>query len=478
MQISGLTSTTLMVDSSIGNFLSNFFPKILQKTNFIFLNQLFLNNLINSLDIPTPQTLNTCSIIPKNKPVKKELNTNSKNPIKLFVSGVHPKMTNTELDMIFNMATQDCKITEFKLESVKCFKGYGFIEISEMTTKDARIMCKKIKLINSEGRQLNIKLAVERSKANKLIVKNKKKKVLISNQTSTLTQTEFQRYFKKFGKIDNCYIAFDIKTGAQKTFGFVMFKNIFDAENVIAIKNHCIIGDVCCIASDNLSKDEYKEMKTAKIALEKVQNTKNFKERKESCSTNADSNCSNTGYINNNNPILSKLNQETMDDSIKNVSKIIETNQAIAKEFKAVQQANREMLEMSHQIAQYDWCYDYGCCCEYQMNYDWPNQQQMGYGGSGPDYMSTDFSSYGYLKYDYSCGYMDQYYNRYDFQQGERRNQRFQSEVIEPKRHFYSSNSAYDNNYHRNQISADFDDSFYYSSDTSPKYTGYYNPMY
>jgi RNA recognition motif-containing protein len=58
--------------------------------------------------------------------------------------------------------------------------------------------------------------------------------VLIRNLARSVTQQELEELFKPFGKIKNCTLVLDSKSGKSKGFGFVEMENGRDA--VMAIK--------------------------------------------------------------------------------------------------------------------------------------------------------------------------------------------------------------------------------------------------
>lgn len=61
--------------------------------------------------------------------------------------------------------------------------------------------------------------------------------VLIRNLARSVTQQELEELFKPFGKIKNCTLVLDSKSGKSKGFGFVEMENGRDAVKAIKALN-------------------------------------------------------------------------------------------------------------------------------------------------------------------------------------------------------------------------------------------------
>ena len=61
--------------------------------------------------------------------------------------------------------------------------------------------------------------------------------VLIRNLARSVTQQELEELFKPFGKIKNCTLVLDSKSGKSKGFGFVELENGRDAVKAIKALN-------------------------------------------------------------------------------------------------------------------------------------------------------------------------------------------------------------------------------------------------
>ena len=61
--------------------------------------------------------------------------------------------------------------------------------------------------------------------------------MLIRNLARSVTQQELEELFKPFGKIKNCTLVLDSKSGKSKGFGFVEMENGRDAVKAIKALN-------------------------------------------------------------------------------------------------------------------------------------------------------------------------------------------------------------------------------------------------
>lgn len=77
-----------------------------------------------------------------------------------------------------------------------------------------------------KGKKFDVRIAVNSKDAKEDIEKNKEKKLLVSNITKKITHVELKKYFSKFGKLENAYVAYNPNTSQHKGFGFVIFEDM------------------------------------------------------------------------------------------------------------------------------------------------------------------------------------------------------------------------------------------------------------
>ena len=230
----------------------------------------------------------------KQKPKKIQvfdLETNQQ-PVKIFVGGVPPKLSESYLRHLFK--AEFSKIPEmknkFRILSACCFKGFGFINITGLSKSRVEKALKDFSLVYN-SRKFITRVAIDSNVSDETKLKKKDFKVLVRNLTDDITHVELNEYFSQFGKLDNTYAAFDAETGKHKGFGFVIFENFEDVKKVLEINKHEIKGKVVYVV-ENYLKEEWTLMKesgfSSKIARKKRKSENSSKISKHSLSSKSE----------------------------------------------------------------------------------------------------------------------------------------------------------------------------------------------
>ena len=198
------------------------------------------NSLCDNLPSKSCSINNNSSITDSDEDKKVIINQHNQ-AIKMFIGGVPPHMKVQELYELFQDTVRplDTWPTDFTLSNVSCHQGFGFIDISGIPEGKLRKLLKDLRLIYN-GRKFDVRIAIDRKFARQKMMKNKDKKLLVNNIAPEITHKEMEEYFSSLGPIDRTYVAYDPKSGKCKGFGFVIFENLEDAMNALAIKNHFI----------------------------------------------------------------------------------------------------------------------------------------------------------------------------------------------------------------------------------------------
>ena len=191
------------------------------------------NQLVNNLTTETnecktkEEMSGTSKNLGKNKKKQKnklDIDFKTKTPIKIFVGGVPPNLSEGHLRQLFK--AEFLKIAEvkdkFKILSACCFKGFGFINILGLDKSQVEEALQKINLVYN-SRKFITRVAIDSLIAQETKQKKKDYKLLVKNLSENITHIELHEYFSQFGKLDNTYAAFDTETGKHKGFGFVIF---------------------------------------------------------------------------------------------------------------------------------------------------------------------------------------------------------------------------------------------------------------
>ena len=125
-------------------------------------------------------------------------------------------------------------------------KGYGFINCENKKTYD-RILNTKSHFIL--GRQVEVNQAIKKNEDTPENIKAKAlKKIFVGGLTDQADRDALYYYFSQFGEVTNAYVIYDPNTKQSKStlpspdFGYVEFQLQEDANSVLALKQHSILG--------------------------------------------------------------------------------------------------------------------------------------------------------------------------------------------------------------------------------------------
>ncbi|XP_046735223.1 SRA stem-loop-interacting RNA-binding protein, mitochondrial [Diprion similis] len=68
-------------------------------------------------------------------------------------------------------------------------------------------------------------------------------KLFVSNLPWTVAHKELKNYFSQFGFVSSSYVAFDLKTGMSRGFGFVTFSNKKETIAAMNMETHILEGN-------------------------------------------------------------------------------------------------------------------------------------------------------------------------------------------------------------------------------------------
>lgn len=167
-----------------------------------------------------------------------------KTPGKIFVGGIPPSVTQSDLQKHFNKFgdVSDCVIMQDKVTGKS--RGFGFV-----TFKDSQVISKVLKEVHKlDGKEVDCKNAVPRDQSSgpsgdysKDDNTGRTKKIFVGGLPQSTTEDEFKGYFEKFGHIEDSVIMVDKETGKSRGFGFITFDNEDSVEKVIeGYQNHKI----------------------------------------------------------------------------------------------------------------------------------------------------------------------------------------------------------------------------------------------
>ncbi|KAG6482683.1 heterogeneous nuclear ribonucleoprotein A1, A2/B1 homolog [Zingiber officinale] len=155
-------------------------------------------------------------------------------PAKIFVGGL-PK--DTSLEAFVKHFEQYGEIVDsviMKDRHTNKPRGFGFI-----TYKDASIVDKVIEDSHVfNGKMVEIKRTIPKGAAP--LKDFKTRKIFVGGIPTTLSEDQFKNYFSEFGRVEEHEIIRDHTTNRSRGFGFIVFENEKDVDDLLAKKGNMI----------------------------------------------------------------------------------------------------------------------------------------------------------------------------------------------------------------------------------------------
>ena len=164
-------------------------------------------------------------------------------PLRLFVGGLAPEVTEEDLQVYFLKFGQvsDCEIIRDAPSSAS--RGYGFVSCENKKTY-SQILRQKAHNIGSN--QLIVKRAyLKRAEENKEVQATRK--LYVGGFGDDVKRGHLLNYFSGFGKVSNVYMFYDSKGTSGKNFAYIVFESLEAAQAVIDAPSHSVCGKKVCI---------------------------------------------------------------------------------------------------------------------------------------------------------------------------------------------------------------------------------------
>ena len=207
---------------------------------------------------------------------------NDTSSFKVFVGGLSLKVTEPELREYLEQFGQ-VKTCEIALYKTNSSKGYAFACFVTEAGRGKAIG----KQHYLKGKQFEVRMLLDSSQNTELLKEISKRKLFISNLRDFIKEKDLQDLFSSFGEIEEVLISRDPVTQLSKGFGFVVFKTIEGARQVLdrmAKKTIKINNSDVFIKEAIPKKDLAKQKKKTKIGSQNKAPTAAMK------------NCSNSYY--------------------------------------------------------------------------------------------------------------------------------------------------------------------------------------
>lgn len=148
----------------------------------------------------------------------------------LFVGGLSITISEGDLIHYFGEFSKVTKVVFLRNQHTGKPKGYAFV-----TLKDSQV-AKRISQLKHVicGRRVECQLAAHKSEKETNSEERSRRKIFVTNVPPYMPDKVFEQYFSQYGEIHNCYIIKNPDKRTNKSFGFVEFERIEDAEYVLS----------------------------------------------------------------------------------------------------------------------------------------------------------------------------------------------------------------------------------------------------
>lgn len=167
---------------------------------------------------------------------------------KLFIGGISWETTEDRLKDYFKSFGEVVEAVIMKDRTTGRARGFGFVVFSDPAVADRVVLDKHI----IDGRTVEAKKAVPRddqqsiNRANNIghgsLNQARTKKIFVGGLASTVTETDFRKYFEQFGTITDVVVMYDHGTQRPRGFGFITFDSEDAVEKVLLKNFHDLNG--------------------------------------------------------------------------------------------------------------------------------------------------------------------------------------------------------------------------------------------
>ncbi|KAM3701293.1 hypothetical protein ACB098_05G160200 [Castanea mollissima] len=169
-------------------------------------------------------------------------------PGKLFIGGISWDTNEDRLREYFQCFGEVVEAVIMKDRATGRARGFGFVVFVDPTVAERVVMEKHV----IDGRTVEAKKAVPRDDQNILNRNNssiqgspgpaRTKKIFVGGLASTVTESDFKKYFDQFGTITDVVVMYDQNTQRPRGFGFITFDSEEAVENVLYKTFHELNG--------------------------------------------------------------------------------------------------------------------------------------------------------------------------------------------------------------------------------------------
>ncbi|KAM0955910.1 hypothetical protein ACFX2A_024747 [Malus domestica] len=167
---------------------------------------------------------------------------------KLFIGGISWDTNEERLKEYFSSFGEVVEAVIMKDRTTGRARGFGFVVFSDPAVADSVIMEKH----NIDGRMVEAKRAVPRDDQNILGRSSgsihgspgpgRTRKIFVGGLASTVTESDFKKYFEQFGTITDVVVMYDHNTQRPRGFGFITYDSEEAVDKVLLKTFHELNG--------------------------------------------------------------------------------------------------------------------------------------------------------------------------------------------------------------------------------------------
>ncbi|KAH7301622.1 hypothetical protein KP509_23G034800 [Ceratopteris richardii] len=163
---------------------------------------------------------------------------------KLFIGGISWETTEDKLKEYFQAFGEVIEVAIMKDRATGRARGFGFVIFADPSVVDKVVLNKH----NIDGRMVEAKKAVPREEQQSVNRNNsgnsgafspssiaRTKKIFVGGLASSVTESDFRKYFEQFGAITDVVVMYDHHTQRPRGFGFITFESE-DAVDRVLVK--------------------------------------------------------------------------------------------------------------------------------------------------------------------------------------------------------------------------------------------------
>uniref|UniRef100_A0A0D6R398 RRM domain-containing protein n=1 Tax=Araucaria cunninghamii TaxID=56994 RepID=A0A0D6R398_ARACU len=167
---------------------------------------------------------------------------------KLFIGGISWETTEDRLKDYFKSFGEVVEAVIMKDRTTGRARGFGFVVFADPAVADRVVLDKHI----IDGRTVEAKKAVPRDDQHNINRANntghgplnqaRTKKIFVGGLASTVTESDFRKYFEQFGTITDVVVMYDHGTQRPRGFGFITYDSEDAVEKVLIKTFHDLNG--------------------------------------------------------------------------------------------------------------------------------------------------------------------------------------------------------------------------------------------